>query len=118
MTRKEFITTSMGGLFGSLLLFLGFGCSSSESPEMPGNEQSFTSSSTQNHTHTVTLQQSEVENPPQGGIARNTSSSAGHSHSFSMTQQQLQNVNSGQTVTVTDSTVSGHNHQYQISKWF
>jgi len=38
--------------------------------------------------------------------------------SFSMTQQQLQSVKDGQTVAITDSLVSNHSHQYQISKWF
>lgn len=119
MTRKEFIKTGIGGFLGGILLWLGYGCSSSTSPELPDDTQrSFTSSSSDAHTHTVTIQRSEIENPPQGGITRSTSSNAGHTHSFSMTQQQLQNVNNGQTVTVTDSTVSNHNHQYQISKWF
>ena len=36
----------------------------------------------------------------------------------SMTQQQLQSVNNGQSVTITDSQVSGHTHNYTITKWF
>jgi hypothetical protein len=35
-----------------------------------------------------------------------------------MTQAQLQTVNSGTAVTVTDSLVDGHTHDYVIQKWF
>ena len=118
MTRKDFIKTGVNGFFAGVLVMLGFGCSSS-SPEMPDDsEQTFVSSVEEGHTHTVTIQKSEVENPPGGGINRSTTSGGGHTHSFSMTQQQLQDVKDGQTVTVTDSVSSGHSHQYQISKWY
>ena len=126
MTRKEFLEKLAGGVAGGFLIMLGAGCSSDSptSPDTPsdggtGNDQeSFTSSVAQGHTHSVTVSRSEVENPPSGGITKTTSSGGGHTHSFSMTQQQLTDVNNGQTVTVTDSSVSGHNHDYEISKWF
>jgi len=76
------------------------------------------SSNVQGHSHSVTLQRSEVENPPGGGISRETSSNSGHSHTFAMTQAELQSVNGGTAVTVTDSSVQGHSHTYQIQKWF
>jgi hypothetical protein len=119
MTRKDFLKTAFGGFLGAFV-YLGLtNCSSPTEPEIPDTSQNtFTSSSNSGHTHRVTISRSQVENPPAGGITLTTTSSGGHTHSFSMTQQQLQNVNNGQTVTITDSTVSGHSHQYQISKWF
>ncbi len=119
MTRKDFLKTAFGGFLGALV-YLGLtDCSSPTEPEIPDTDQrAFTSSSSSGHTHTVTITRTQIENPPAGGITLTTSSSGGHTHSFSMSQQQLQTVNSGQTVTITDSTVSSHNHQYQISKWF
>jgi hypothetical protein len=35
-----------------------------------------------------------------------------------MTQAELQSVNSGNTVTITTSVVSGHSHTFDIKKWF
>lgn len=126
MTRKEFLGTLASGVVSGFLIMLGTGCSSDSptSPDTPsdgagGNDQeSFTSTVAQGHSHTVTINRSEVENPPSEGITKTTSSGGGHTHSFSMTQQQLTDVNNGQTVTVTDSSVSGHTHDYEISKWF
>lgn len=121
MTRKDFLETLAGGVAGGILIMLGVGCSSDNptSPETPGGDQrSFTSTTVQGHTHNVTINRSEIENPPQDGITKTTTSGGGHTHSFSMTQQQLLNVRDGQTITITDSTVSGHSHDYQISRWF
>lgn len=122
MTRKEFLKTFFIGMVGGTATILGLKCSSPESPDQPNgdeeNEQTFTSNTVDGHTHTVTLEKSEIENPPDGGISKNTSYSGGHTHTFSMTQQQLMDVKNGQTVTVSDSVVSNHQHDYDISKWY
>lgn len=125
MTRKEFLGTTFSGILGGILVMMGFGCSSPTSPSDGGgdgtqdeNEKAFQSTTAEGHAHSVTIQRSEIENPPENGISRSTSVSGGHSHTFSMTQQQLQNVRAGETVRVTDSVVSGHSHEYQISKWY
>lgn len=119
MTRKDFLKTAFGGLLGG---FVYLGLTNCKSPNAPvpsiANQKTFTSSSSSGHTHSVTITKNQVENPPAAGITLTTSSSGGHTHLFSMSQQQLQNVNNGQAETITDSTVSNHNHQYQISKWF
>ncbi len=122
MTRKDFLKTAFGGILGTLF-YLGFeNCASSTTPETPGgsntNQKIFTSTSNSGHTHTITIQKSEVESPPAAGITRNVSSSGGHTHSFSMTQSQLQSVNNGGSVEITDSVSDGHTHKYTISKWF
>lgn len=118
MTRKEFLKVSLGGLLGGLALVLTERCSSSEAPSVPAGGQSFTSTNVDGHTHSVTLNRTEVESPPAGGISKATSAADGHTHSFSMTQMQLQTVNAGTAVEVTDSVVSAHSHQYTITKWF
>lgn len=118
MTRKEFLKVSLGGILGGIALFFMERCNGTETPSVPEGGQSFTSTNVDNHTHTVTLARSEVENPPAAGITKATSSSTGHTHSFSMNQAQLQTVNSGTAVQVIDSLVTGHQHHYTISKWF
>jgi len=120
MTRKDFLKTAFGGFLGALI-YLGLtDCSDSTGPEVQGdsNQKSFTSSSNSGHSHSVTITRAEIENPPANGISRPTSSSSGHTHTFSMSQAQLQAVNSGNQVTINDSVSDGHNHQYTIQKWF
>lgn len=120
MTRKDFLKTACGGALGALF-FMGLtNCKSPAAPETPNdpNQRSFTSTSSDGHSHSITLNRSEIENPPAAGITRQTSSSSGHTHTFSMTQVQLQTVNGGTQVTITDSTSSGHSHNYTIAKWF
>jgi len=118
MKRKEFFAVSGKYLLGGVLAALGLSCESTESPDDMEDENTFTSTTSQGHTHSATIQRSEIENPPSDGITKTTTSAAGHTHTFTMTQQQLQNVNNGQTVTVTDSPSAGHTHQYEIEKWF
>ncbi len=120
MTRKDFLKTSSIGFLAGIFYLSKVGCKGTPtSPDISGIDQKvFTSSSTNGHTHTVIISQSEIENPPAGGISRSTSSSDGHTHTFSMTQAELQSVKSGNTVEVSDSVVSNHSHTYQITKWY
>jgi hypothetical protein len=118
MTRKEFLKFSLAGITAGGILTLWPACNGSESTQPPSGGGTFTGSSSEGHTHAVTLQRSEVENPPAQGISRQTTSNVGHSHTFTMTQAQLQAVNGGSTVSITDSVVEAHTHTYQIQKWF
>ncbi len=118
MTRKEFLKFSIAGITAGGVLALWPGCNSSEQTTPPPTGGTFSGSTAQGHTHSVTLQRAEVENPPSEGISRETSSNSAHTHTFAMTQAELQSVNGGTTVTVTDSIVQAHSHTYQIQKWF
>ncbi len=71
-----------------------------------------------NHTHTITIQKTEVDAPPANGINRQTSSGSGHTHSFVMTQAQLQDVLAGTPVVITSGDTSAHTHNFTISKWY
>ncbi len=120
MTRKDFLKMSSIGFFAGLIYLNKVGCKGTPaSPDISGIAQKvFLSSSTNGHTHTVIIYQSEIDNPPAGGISRSVSLSDGHTHTFSMTQAELQSVKSGNTVEVSDSVVSNHSHKYQITKWY
>jgi len=118
MTRKEFLKLSLTGMATGAALSFWSSCSSNGGTTPPPAGGTFTGSTVQGHSHTVTLTQSEVQSPPSGGISRATSSSQGHSHTFAMTQAELQSVNGGSTIMVTDSIVLGHSHTYEIKKWF
>ena len=119
MTRKDFLKSAVFGAVGGWLLFKQTACKSSPTtPTTPGTSRDFSSTSEQSHSHTVTVQKSEIDTPPAAGISRNTSSSSGHTHPFAMTQTQIQSVQGGTSAIVTTSTDSGHSHNFTISKWF
>ncbi|MHB8093759.1 MAG: hypothetical protein ACYDH0_02345 [Candidatus Aminicenantales bacterium] len=118
MTRKDFLSVGAGGFFGILMTSLLTRCSSSSSPSNPTTDRTFSSSSENGHTHTITLQKAEVETPPASGINRATSSSSGHTHNFVMTQAELQTVLGGGSVVITVSLVDAHVHSFTVTKWF
>ncbi len=118
MKRKDFL---ISGALGALAVAAGLfqtKCSSSSGPSDPGTQRTFTSTSVDGHTHTITITRSEVESAPIAGISRATSSASGHTHTFAMTQAQLQGVMGGAATTVNTSTDSAHAHEFTITKWF
>jgi len=118
MTRKNFLVTGLLGSFGALVALVQSRCSGSTTPPPPTTQKSFTSTNVDGHTHTITIQRTEVDSPPAGGISRQTSSSSGHTHTFMMSQAQLQTCMGGGSVTVSDSMMNLHQHSYTITKWF
>jgi hypothetical protein len=109
-----------GAGFLALLMVGVTGCSSSTTPPSDTSKM-FTSTVSNAHTHTVTIEKTSVQTPPAGGISETTSSTSGHTHSFDLTQAQLTTINGGTPVTQTSgsSAVGGvHTHDFTISKWF
>ena len=119
MKRAEFLKVMGAGTLVALAGSAVTACkSSSTTPSNPTTSNTFTSSNVQNHTHTITIQKTEVETPPAGGISRETSSASGHTHTFTMTADDLTNVKAGTVVTVTTADTGGHTHDFVISKWY
>lgn len=118
MRRRDFFINGIRGLSGVLLVLGGSACKSSTTPSTPGTSKTFTSTDVQYHTHTVTIQRSEIDTPPSGGISRQTSTASSHSHTFTMSQDQLMSVQGGSSVQIETDVVSGHSHTFTISKWY
>lgn len=120
MERRKFLGRVLGGVLVGTAALAGGRCGGGGDggPTTPMTGQTFASSSSEGHTHSVTIQRDEVTSPPSGGISKSTSSSAGHTHAFAMSQAQLQAVNQGMSVQLSDSVVQGHSHNYTITKWF
>jgi len=68
-----------------------------------GNSLTFTTSNDLNHTHTVSLQQSDISAPPAAGVTKTTSFDDSHTHTVSLTEADLASINAGNTVTKTTS---------------
>ena len=113
MRRREFLHFAAGATV--LLGVVQAACKNS--PTTPTNAKTFTSSNEQGHTHTITIDKTEIEAPPAAGISRQTSAN-GHTHTFTMTAAELTNVNNGSSVGVTTSDSNGHSHTFTIQKWF
>jgi len=121
MKRKDFLKmTALGTAVGLGQLALS-ACKSSSTPTTPptpGTSKTFSSSTDSGHAHTVTIARTEIDTPPAGGFARDTSISSGHSHTFTISLAQLTTVSGGGSVTVTTSVDSSHSHAFTISKWY
>jgi hypothetical protein len=118
MTRKHILRWSLLGAMAAFLILAGPACKSSTTADNPLTEKSFISTSSQSHTHGVTLWRNEIENPPAAGMARATSLVNSHIHTFAMSQDQLQSVKNGAKVDIETSFDSGHSHTFTIQKWF
>jgi|HubBroStandDraft_1064217.scaffolds.fasta_scaffold431974_1 hypothetical protein len=68
------------------------------------------------HTHSVCVLTSDLTAPPAAGATYTSTTALGHSHTITLTAAQLSSINSGQSVTVTSSSVEGHTHDFAIVK--
>jgi len=115
MKRREFLHFAAGATV--LLGVAQAACKNTPTTPTVPDSMVFTSSSDQGHNHTITIQKTEIQAPPAGGISRQTSAN-GHTHTFTMTEAELTNVKNGTPVIVTTSDTGGHSHNFTIQKWY
>ena len=115
MNRREVIFR-IGGILlaipASRVLLACGGDSGGTNPQ----SLSFTSSSELSHTHTVTLQLTEISTPPAVGVDKTTSNDLNHTHRVSLTAAELDSINQGNTVTKTTTNDDNHTHQFAFRK--
>jgi len=82
--------------------------------------ETFSSTSTinDNHSHTITIQLANVDNPPVDGNTITSSENSSHDHTITLTQKQFQQLAEGETLIVFSSNSSGsylsHTHSFSI----
>lgn len=121
MVHQRGLTAVACGAILALLVIGLIGCSGSTTPPISGTTKTFTSSVANSHTHTVTIERSDIQTSPMAGITETTSSNSGHMHSFAMTHAQLMTCNGGGMVMVMtgNSDLGGaHTHEFSITKSF
>jgi hypothetical protein len=85
-------------------------------PTVSGSQAIFTSSLAQDHSHTFNIPITDFINPPSGGLSGDTSSSAEHTHHVSIALSEFQAMQTGSSVAITTSLVSGHTHVFTFVK--
>ncbi len=119
MTRKHIWRLGILGMMAAFLLVAGSACKSSPTaPENPPDEKSFYSTTSQNHSHSVTVTKLAIQSPPAEGYSHATSLVNSHVHTFTMSQSQLQAVKDGAKLDIETSVDNGHSHVFTIQKWF
>ena len=123
MKRRTFIVKA-GALFSMPLIITEIGCSddepdsSTDPVENRAETFSTTSSVNDNHSHTITIQFLNVDNPPADGNTVTSSENSNHTHTIMLTQKQFQDLAVGKTLTVVSSSSSGsylsHTHSFSI----
>jgi hypothetical protein len=69
------------------------------------------------HTHTVSLQLSDINNPPAAGATETTSFNSEHTHTVTLTEADFVSINAGNTVikTTSEDETPGHVHTHQFA---
>ncbi|MBN2206519.1 MAG: hypothetical protein JW742_03865 [Candidatus Aminicenantes bacterium] len=98
--------------------FLAAGCSSPESTVPTYETKTFTSTTVDGHSHTVTLSRSDIQALPEAGLTVTTSSVNNHTHTLSLTKAQCGSVNNSIQVVVETSTANNHSHSFSIANWW
>src|SRR5512138_99186 len=105
----------------AFLLAWGTGCSSNTTGPSLRTMRIFSTTVVNDHFHMVTIEQTDVQDPPSLGLSQSTTSNRDHSHSLALSELHLSTVNEGTPVTLTTgiSEVGGaHTHDVTIRKWF
>lgn len=111
MTRKEFLGAAAGG---TLLLLLdacgggGDGYGGGTTPSMLGQCGATGAAIAGNHGHTLNIPVADLDSPV--AMSYSIAGTAGHDHSVSFTPAQLKLLKSGQSVVVTSTNTSLHQH--------
>jgi hypothetical protein len=119
MKRAEFLKVLGAGTLTAIAGSLMSACKSATptTPETPDTHV-FTSSSVNDHTHTITLNKTELQSPPSGGISRETSSTNGHTHTFTMSASELSQAHNGSAMTIATAETNSHHHSFTIQSWY
>jgi len=129
MDRRRFLRIAVGSIIvvpaGRFLVQCASddGSSSAANPDQPaapptvsnGNAV-YSSSFAQAHFHTFSIVMSDFSSPPSGGVSGSTSVVQSHSHTVSVTAAMLASVAVGDTVTVSTSVVTDHQHVLTLVK--
>jgi hypothetical protein len=68
------------------------------------------------HSHTVTVLLADLANPPAAGVSYLTSSSEGHTHQVTLSRSDLADLQEGKTRSETTTFVQGHAHTFTFRK--
>jgi hypothetical protein len=119
MTRRE-VLIQMGSLL--LLVPAGtvfVGCGGSDDGDGDGGTGTaltFTSSVVMAHSHRVSIQMSELTDPPSGGVNRNTTVDDGHLHTVSLAEADLRARESGLEDSKETTRDNAHTHTFEFRK--
>jgi len=119
MNRRKFLR-KISGLAALPLIIESMSCEDDSIPLRTSNDTStdnFTISSSYDsgHSHSITIQISYIENPPQSSKTLTSTSSGGHTHSIVLTTSDFQSLEMGETVIKTSSLSGGHTHSFTIT---
>jgi hypothetical protein len=122
MTRKFEVRIAALVVLVTLLGVLMLSCGDDKKSNYPTtppttDSKEFASTVVLGHSHRITIQKSEMETPPTGGISRQTTSDNAHTHSFAMSETQLTDAKTG-PVAITTGAETGHTHEFTIQKWY
>ncbi len=115
MSRKSLVKVAAVSMLVLVLVgsLVGLACSKKSAST---GDITVTSSVDAGHSHKVTIEGADINNPPAADKTIDTTYSGGHRHTITLTTQDYESIQSGNEVTVESSSVSGHTHTFVIKK--
>ncbi len=110
LVKAATVSALVVALAGSLI---GFACSDKSAST---GDITITSSVNSGHTHQVTINGADINNPPAADKTIETTRSGGHTHSITLTTQDYESIQGGAEVTAESTSNSGHTHTFVIAK--
>ncbi len=109
MNRREMLVRliSLLGLSGTQILV---SCQSSQSGGSATGTDLTATSSDSGHTHQFTITAAELASPL--SLLRDDSTTQGHSHLVTLSLQDVTTIATGSAVVITSAVISGHSHSY------
>ena len=110
ITRREFTAQSVLALLGGFIITVTEACGSSSSVTTPSPTapSDITASISANHGHVATVTGAQIT--ADLGVTLNIQGQATHNHTVDLSSTDLTNLKNRQTVAITSSTNSGHQH--------
>lgn len=85
-------------------------------PAMMGTQVVYTTNVYGDHSHTFGIETTAFASPSEAGVSGSTSSAENHTHTVAVAMADLQYVQAGQTVKITTGTSAGHTHVLTLVK--
>jgi len=118
MDRREFLT-KIPGLMVLPLIIESMGCEDDKvllrTSDTTGDTFTISSSYDNGHSHSISIQLTDVDDPPDSSKSIASTSNGGHTHSITLTSSDFLSLQNGETVVKTSSSSGLHTHSFNIS---
>lgn len=94
----------------------GSDCDNADGVVLTGSELTVNSACVDDHVHAFQITSQQLVSPPVNGITAQTTTDRNHSHTVSLTQSEVQQIQAGQTINKITAAANNHTHVFRFRK--